>query len=246
MQSTALWHTASINLLYSTLLYQTLMTGIPVSWKWTSKIQENHLHHFLCSRLRCERLSNWSVHVFPLQCLFLTLRLPVMDSGLISGYCIWCGYEVPGTILLHNLKGAMQLDRTKDMSLHVSTCTSYYFNTLMPVVCKLWRWYDVFLHFITKISYQFLEQQINIKFWMKLGKNANDTYAMLFEVYVGESMEKSSVSGINGSKRGMGNDNAHHFLLYQGYWWLWIHSTKPNSQQSLLCENNEAVTWSWV
>jgi hypothetical protein len=52
---------------------------------------------------------------------------------------------------------------------------------------------------------------------MKLGKNANDTYAMLFEVYVGESMEKSSVSGINGSKRGMGNDNAHHFLLYQGY-----------------------------
>jgi hypothetical protein len=41
------------------------------------------------------------------------------------------------------LKGAVRLDPSKDMSAHVSTCTSYGFNTLTPVVCKLWRWYYV-------------------------------------------------------------------------------------------------------
>jgi hypothetical protein len=39
-------------------------------------------------------------------------------------------------------------------------------------------------------------------------------------------------------------DNAHHFLGYEGYCSLWIHSTRPNSQPSLLCGNTEAVTWS--
>jgi hypothetical protein len=50
-----------------------------------------------------------------------------------------CGYEVPRMILMHDLKGAMRLDRSKDMSVHVSTCTSYDFNALTPVVCKLSR-----------------------------------------------------------------------------------------------------------
>jgi hypothetical protein len=45
-----------------------------------------------------------------------------------------CGYE-----LLRLLKGAMTLGRSKDMSMHVSTCTSYDFKALMPVVWKLWR-----------------------------------------------------------------------------------------------------------
>jgi len=40
-------------------------------------------------------------------------------------------------ILLCDLKGAMQLGCSKDMSVHVSTCTCYDFNTLMPVVWKL-------------------------------------------------------------------------------------------------------------
>jgi hypothetical protein len=44
------------------------------------------------------------------------------------------GYEVPGMILLRDLKGAMRLDRSKDMSMRVSTCTNYYFNALTPVV----------------------------------------------------------------------------------------------------------------
>jgi hypothetical protein len=45
------------------------------------------------------------------------------------------------------------------------------------------------------------EQRINIKFCMKLGKNASDTCAMLSEAYEGESMKSLSVpSDINGSK----------------------------------------------
>jgi hypothetical protein len=38
------------------------------------------------------------------------------------------GCEVPGMILLHDLKGVMQLDHSNVMSVHVSTCTSYDFN----------------------------------------------------------------------------------------------------------------------
>jgi hypothetical protein len=34
----------------------------------------------------------------------------------------WCGYEVPGMILLRNFKGAMWLDNSKDMSVFASTC----------------------------------------------------------------------------------------------------------------------------
>jgi len=42
-------------------------------------------------------------------------------------------------ILLRVLEGAMQIDRNKDMSVHVSNCTSYNFNALASVVWKLWR-----------------------------------------------------------------------------------------------------------
>jgi len=50
-----------------------------------------------------------------------------------------CGYEVPGMILLLDSEGVIRLDRSKDMSVHVSTCASYDFNALTPVVWKLWR-----------------------------------------------------------------------------------------------------------
>jgi len=33
----------------------------------------------------------------------------------------------------------MGLDHSKDVSVHVSTCISYNFNALTPVVWKLWR-----------------------------------------------------------------------------------------------------------
>jgi hypothetical protein len=42
---------------------------------------------------------------------------------------MWYGYEVSEMILLRNLKGVMQLDLSKDMSVCFSTCYSYDFNT---------------------------------------------------------------------------------------------------------------------
>jgi hypothetical protein len=47
-----------------------------------------------------------------------------------------CGYEAVVMILQCDLKEAMQLDCCKDMPVHVSTCTSYDFSALMPVVWK--------------------------------------------------------------------------------------------------------------
>jgi len=57
-------------------------------------------------------------------------------------------------ILLHDLKGAMQLDFSKGMFVHVSTCTSYDINRLTLVVWKL----CLFLHVVTKVSDKFLKQ----------------------------------------------------------------------------------------
>jgi len=77
---------------------------------------------------------------------------------------------------------------------------------------------------------------------VKYGKNASDTCALLSEAYGGEDTKKIMfLSGANGSKTG---GIAYNFLRYQGYCSLWMHSTTPNSQPSLLCGNTEAVTWS--
>jgi hypothetical protein len=71
---------------------------------------------------------------------------------------------------------------------------------------------------------------------------------MLSEAYGGDCMEKSSVFALHKwFKVGRenvkeGEENAHHFLRYQAYCWVWIHSTRPNNQLSLLCGNTEAVT----
>jgi hypothetical protein len=48
------------------------------------------------------------------------------------------------------------------------------------------------------MSDRFLEQRINIKFCVKLGKNASDTCALLTEAYGGEVVKKSSVFGCRG------------------------------------------------
>jgi len=47
--------------------------------------------------------------------------------------------EVPRMILMHDLKGAMLLYHSKDMCMF-STYNSYDFNTLMPIVWKVWCW----------------------------------------------------------------------------------------------------------
>jgi hypothetical protein len=55
---------------------------------------------------------------------------------------------------------------------------------------------------IANISDRFLEQRITIKFCVKLGKNASDTCAMIFEDCGGEAIYSSQVllSDVNGSK----------------------------------------------
>jgi len=50
------------------------------------------------------------------------------------------GYEVPGTILLRDLKGAMRLHRNRNMTMHITFCNTYDLNALTPVVWDLWRW----------------------------------------------------------------------------------------------------------
>jgi hypothetical protein len=56
-----------------------------------------------------------------------------------------------------------------------------------------------------------------------LGKNASDTFIMLFEAYGGEGMKKSSVSEWYKQFKGRWHvkitydENDHHFLRYQGY-----------------------------
>jgi hypothetical protein len=51
----------------------------------------------------------------------------------------------------------------------------------------------MFLRLVAKMSDRFLEQRINIKFCVKLGNNASDTYEMPSEAYGGETTKKSSV-----------------------------------------------------
>jgi hypothetical protein len=53
----------------------------------------------------------------------------------------------------------------------------------------------VFLRFVAKVSDRFLEQRINVKFCVKLGRNANDICAVLSEFNGGggEAMKKSNV-----------------------------------------------------
>jgi len=48
-------------------------------------------------------------------------------------------YKVPRMILLRDLNGGVCLECSRDMSVHVSTYTSNDFNTLTPVVWKLWH-----------------------------------------------------------------------------------------------------------
>jgi len=60
----------------------------------------------------------------------------------------------------------------------------------------------VVLRRAVKMSDRFLEQRIDIKFCVKLGKNASDTCAMLSKAYGGEAVKcQVFLSGINGSKR---------------------------------------------
>jgi hypothetical protein len=72
---------------------------------------------------------------------------------------IWCGYEVYGVILLHDLKGNMRLNNSRDMYVHLFTLDQLRFqciNTSCKVVMALVK--RVFLRLVEKISDRFLEQ----------------------------------------------------------------------------------------
>jgi hypothetical protein len=66
-----------------------------------------------------------------------TELLNTSSSYLQRTQYTWRDYEVPGMLLLHDLKEAMRHDSSKDMSACVSSCTNYDFNALTPVVWKL-------------------------------------------------------------------------------------------------------------
>jgi hypothetical protein len=82
------------------------------------------------------------------------------------------GYEVPGIILLSKLTGVTRLDHSKDMSVHVLTCTNYNFNA-----CGAGK--KCLYVLVQKMSDGFLEKGINMRFCVELGKNESDTCAVL-------------------------------------------------------------------
>jgi hypothetical protein len=48
---------------------------------------------------------------------------------------VWYGYEVPGMILMLDFKRTMRLDRSKDIYVHDSACTTYNFNACINAIC---------------------------------------------------------------------------------------------------------------
>jgi hypothetical protein len=76
-----------------------------------------------------------------MKCTAFTLLEVVSSSwcdDLVIQQCTWCGNKVPGMILLHHFKKAKRFDHSKDIPVHVSTCTSYDFKALLLVVWKFW------------------------------------------------------------------------------------------------------------
>jgi len=68
-------------------------------------------------------------------CFFMFLLVVIVIIVYFQLYCslqltTWSGYEVHGMILFHDLKEAMQLGHSKDMSVHDSAYTSYDFSVV--------------------------------------------------------------------------------------------------------------------
>jgi hypothetical protein len=79
----------------------------------------------------------------------------------------------------------------------------------------------VFLRLVVKMSDRFLEQRIDIKFCVQLGKNASGICEMLSEAYGGEAMKMSRVFEWHERFKESSHveiadeDKVHHFLRYQ-------------------------------
>jgi len=72
-------------------------------------------------------------------------------------------YEVPGMILLRDLKGAVRLDCSKNMFAHISPCTTYDFNalTLLCLSCGADKT-CVFLHLVANMCHEFLSSELTL------------------------------------------------------------------------------------
>jgi hypothetical protein len=103
-----------------------------------------------------------------------------------------------------------------------------------------------------KLSDQFLEQQINIKFCVKLGKYASNTCALLSKAYGEEAMKKSSVSewhmwfeegreNVEDDERS-GHPRSHRTIEYAGKVWNLVHSVSIRGVALQLNLDKETVT----
>jgi len=161
---------------------------------------------------------------------------------------MWSGHEVPGMILLHDLKGTMRLSRSKVVSLNVSTCTSYDFNAFnascVAVVALIRR---VFLCLVTQMGDRWridvcsdISSELTNNFlWKKYQLRWNIVLSIWWSQQTTKlAMETTDIPPTQGSSHvGITNeDSALHILRYQGHCTLWIHFTRPYSQPSLLCE----------
>jgi hypothetical protein len=150
-------------------------------------------------------------------------------------------------ILLSYLKGVLWLDCSKGRSVHVSACIIYDFNALTPIVRKL----CVFLCPVARLSDRFQSSDWTLNFVNILSKINHWIWNMVLSIWSLKlttkfTIETANILTIQGSSHVeiTNKDTVRHFLRYQGYCSLWIHSTRPNSQPSLLWGNTEAVTWS--
>jgi hypothetical protein len=85
------------------------------------------------------------------------------------------------------------------------------------------------------MSDRFLEQLIKVKFSVKLGKNASDICAVLFEVHGGQAIKKSSVFEwhilfkYSFQFEIINEDNVHPFLRFKG---MVLFNSSNNAKQS--------------
>jgi hypothetical protein len=97
----------------------------------------NKLKHEVSNLQKSRKVSLWGQHSV---CVCVPFKSRTMKP-ILTKYLVWLWS--PRNYFNVRHKGSLWFDRTKDMSVHVSTCTNYDFNALTPIMWKLWRWYDV-------------------------------------------------------------------------------------------------------
>jgi len=114
--------------------------------------------------------------------------------------------------------------------------------------CKMWLWYEVFLCFVTEMSDQQhadMCSDLSSQLTNKFSKNYHWRWNTVLSIWSPKqttkfARETPDIPMIQESShiKLTNKDNAHHCLQYQGYWSLWIHPTRPNSQP-------KSLKWLW-